>query len=196
VRSNSYTAPGGSFVSVSQQHALGIQSESMAAEANDDEYGLKSPPPAPSRPPAGATPPPPPDSAASARRAGYAPLTLSKSSNDQLPINDLEHRWPISIIIAIGIDQISIWSCLLYLSEYAATFTFYTILFNTNQTIRDITIFRCRPNKDLLISVFLITPFNPTPGSGYCVRQYNSSFFCFGMCCCRCCKHRQRSDTG
>jgi hypothetical protein len=27
VRSNSYTASGGSFVSVSQQHALGIQSE-------------------------------------------------------------------------------------------------------------------------------------------------------------------------
>jgi hypothetical protein len=31
-------------------------------------------------------------------------LSLSKSGNDQLPINDLEHRWPISIIIAIGID--------------------------------------------------------------------------------------------
>ena len=41
MRSNSYTAPGGSFVSVSQQHALGIQSQSMAAEANDDEYGIK-----------------------------------------------------------------------------------------------------------------------------------------------------------
>src|SRR5262249_58828837 len=45
------------------------------------------------------------------------------------------------------------------------------------------TIFRCRPNKDLLISVSLITPFNPTPGSGYRIRQYNASFFCFGMCC-------------
>src|SRR5262249_10126053 len=92
-------------------------------------------------------------------------LTLSKSSNDQLPIDDLEHRWPISIIIAIGVDQISIRGCLLYLIEYAATFTFYTIFSNTNQTIRDVTIFRCRPNKDLLISVFLITTFNPTPGS-------------------------------
>jgi hypothetical protein len=111
-------------------------------------------------------------------------LTLSKSGNDQLPINDLEHRWPISIIIAIGIDQISIRSFLLYLIEYAATFTFYTTLSNTNQTIRDMTIFRCRPNKDLLILVFLITSFNPTPGSGYCVRQYNASIFCFGMCCC------------
>src|SRR5262249_7188512 len=80
-------------------------------------------------------------------------LTLSKSGNDQLPINDLEHRWPISIIIAVGVDQISIRGCLLYLIEYAATFTFYTILSNTNQTIRDMTIFRCRPNKDLLISV-------------------------------------------
>ena len=88
-------------------------------------------------------------------------LTLSKSGNDQLPINDLEHRWPISIIIAVGVDQISIRGCLLYLIEYAATFTFYTILSNTNQTIRDMTIFRCRPNKDLLISVFLITPLQP-----------------------------------
>ena len=114
-------------------------------------------------------------------------LTLSKSSNDQLPIDDLEHRWPISIIIAIGVDQINIRGCLLYLIEYAATFTFYTIFSNTNQTIRDVTIFRCRPNKDLLISVFLITTFNPTPGSSYCIRQYNASFFCFGMCCRRCC---------
>ena len=85
-------------------------------------------------------------------------LTLSKSGNDQLPINDLEHCWPISIIIAIGVDQISIRGCLLYLIEDAATFTFYTILSNTNQTIRGMTIFGCRPNKDLLISVFLITP--------------------------------------
>src|SRR5262249_21671792 len=38
-------------------------------------------------------------------------LTLSKSGNDQLPINDLEHRWPISIIIAVGVDQISIRGC-------------------------------------------------------------------------------------
>jgi hypothetical protein len=123
-------------------------------------------------------------------------LTLSKSGNHQLPINDLEHCWPISIIIAIGVDQISIRGCLLYLIEYAATFTFYTILSNINQTIGGMTIFRRRPTKDLLISVFLITPFNPTPGSGYRIRQYNASFFCFGMCCCRCCKHRQRSDTG
>src|SRR5215467_6021461 len=63
-------------------------------------------------------------------------ITLSKSSNDQLPIDDLEHRWPISIIIAIGVDQINIRGCLLYLIEYAATFTFYTIFSNTNQTIR------------------------------------------------------------
>src|SRR6516165_310262 len=86
--------------------------------------------------------------------------------------------------------------CLLYLIKYAATFTFYTIPIDTNQTIRDMTIFRCRPNEDLLVSILLITTFNPTPGSGYCIRQYNASFFCFGMCCCRCCKHRERSHTG
>src|SRR5215831_17572089 len=119
-------------------------------------------------------------------------LTLSKSGNDQLPINDLEHRWPISIIIAIGVDQISIRGCLLYLIEYAATFTFYTVLSNTNQTIRGMTIFRCRPNKDLLVEIFLITSFNPTPVPGYGIRQYNASFFCFGTCS----EHRQRSHTG
>src|SRR5215472_15796096 len=104
-------------------------------------------------------------------------LTLSKSGNDQLPINDLEHRWPISIIIAIGVDQISIRGCLLYLIEYAATFTLYTILSNTNQTIRDMTIFRCRPNEDLLISVFLITPFNPTPVSVNCIGKNTRASF-------------------